>query len=98
MVIKSKKKKITHPGLEKLGFLAHESLCSSNQVSENIVHLIILYFLALYRYTCLPHLVPHHAPNEIGYGKIGYGQMKQCNNILQLPHVRAESLSEKRKT
>ena len=41
--------------------------------------------------------VPHCLPNEIGYGKIGYRQMKQCNNILQFHHVRAERLSEKRK-
>ena len=29
-------------GLEKLGFLVHESLCSSKQVQENIVHLVTL--------------------------------------------------------
>ena len=48
--------------------------------------------------TCSPHLVPHCASNEIGYGKIDYVQMKQCNNILQLPHERAEMLSKKRKS
>ena len=30
--------------------------------------------------TCSPHRVPCRAPNEIGYG-----QMKQCNSILQFP-------------
>ena len=30
------------PGLEKLAFLVHKSLCSSKQVQENIVHLVIL--------------------------------------------------------
>ena len=49
------------------------------------------------RYMCSPHHIPCCAPNEISYGKIGYGQMKQCNNILPFPHVRAERLSEKRK-
>ena len=48
--------------------------------------------------TCSPYLVPHCAPNEIGHGKIDYGQMKQCNDILQLPHVRAEMLFKKRKS
>ena len=47
--------------------------------------------------TCSPHLVPCCAPNEIGYGKIYSGQMKQCNNISQFPQVGAEMLSEKRK-
>ena len=37
--------------------------------------------------TCLPHRAPRHAPNETGYGKKIYGQMKQCNNILQFPHI-----------
>ena len=37
--------------------------------------------------TCSPHRVPHRAPNEIGYGNMGYGQMKQGNNILQFPHI-----------
>ena len=41
---------------------------------------------------CLPHRVPRRAPNEIGYGKIGYGQMKQNNNILQFPYIKAEIL------
>ena len=45
--------------------------------------------------TCSLHLVPCCVPNEIGYGN--YEQMKQCNNILQFPHVRAGMLSEKRK-
>ena len=39
------------------------------------------------RYMCLPHCVPHGAPNELDYVKIGYGQMKQGNNVLQLPHI-----------
>lgn len=43
------------------------------------------------RLACSPHLVPRHAPNQIGYG-----HMKQCN-ILQFSHVRAEMISEKRK-
>ena len=34
--------------LEKLGFLVHESLCSSKQLQENVVHLIILCTLWLY--------------------------------------------------
>ena len=88
-------------GPEKLGFMAHESPCSSNQVRQNIVQLVILCSLALYRYTCLSHMstlsCTCHAPNEIGYGKIGYGQMNQSNKILRFPQVRAESLSEKRK-
>ena len=41
---------------------------------------------------CLLRLVPRRAPNKIGYGK-----MKQCNNILQSPHVRTETLPKKRK-
>ena len=45
---------------------------------------------------CLPHRVPRCAPNEIGYGKIGYGQMKQSNNILQFPYMKAEILREKK--
>ena len=45
---------------------------------------------------CLPHRVPRRAPNEIGYGKIGYGQMKQNNNILQFPYIKAEILWEKK--
>ena len=40
----------------------------------------------------LPHRVPHRAANEIGYGKIGYGQMKQSNNILQFSYIKAEIL------
>ena len=36
--------------------------------------------------------MPRCAPNEIGYGKLGSGQMKQCSNILQFPHVRAVML------
>ena len=44
---------------------------------------------------CSPNRVPYREPNEIGYGKLGYGQMKQGNNILQFPHIRAERLSEK---
>ena len=35
------------PGLEKLGFLEHESPCSSKQVKENIVHPKILCTLQL---------------------------------------------------
>ena len=31
-----------YTGLEKLAFLVHESPCSSKQVQENIVHLVIL--------------------------------------------------------
>ena len=46
---------------------------------------------------CSHNRVPRRAPNEIGYGKIGYEQMKQCNSILQFPHMRAEKLSEERK-
>ena len=34
------------------------------------------------RLTYSPHLAPRHTLSEIGYGKIGYRQMKQCNNIL----------------
>ena len=78
------------PGLEKLGFLVHESLCSSKQVQENIVHLKILFNVL--RYTCLPHRVPCHAPNEVSYGK-----MNQYNKILQFPHVKARRLSKKKK-
>ena len=40
----------------------------------------------------LSHHVPHRAANEICYGKIGYGQMKQSNNILQFPYIKAEML------
>ena len=80
-------------GLEKLGFLVHESLCSSKQVQENVVCLIILCTLWLYVVMCLPHCVPCRAPNEICYGT-----MKQCNNILPFPHIKAERLSEKRTT
>ena len=47
---------------------------------------------------CLHHCVPPHAPNEVGYGKIGYGQMKQCNSILQFPHVSPERLPKERKS
>ena len=47
--------------------------------------------------TWSPHLVSPCAPNKIGYGKIGYAQMKQSNNILQFPQVRAEKLFEKSK-
>ena len=43
---------------------------------------------------CSPHRVPHRAPNETGFVKIGCGQMKQCINILQLSYTRAERLSE----
>ena len=35
-------------GLEKLGFLVHKSPCSSKQVQENVVHLVILCTLWLY--------------------------------------------------
>ena len=55
------------------------------------------FVLPVTRYMCSFYRVSNRAPNEIGYGKIGYGQMKRCNNILQFPHVRAERLSEKRK-
>ena len=51
---------------------------------SNFVLLCVLQGI-LVRLTCWPHLVPRRAPNEIGYGKIGYGQLKQCNNILQSP-------------
>ena len=34
------------------------------------------------RLTYSPHLVPRHTLNEMGYGNIGYRQMKQCNKIL----------------
>ena len=44
------------------------------------------------RLACSPHLVPRRAQNQIGYG-----HMKQCNNILQFSHIRVERLSEKRK-
>ena len=50
------------------------------------------------RYMCLHHCVPPHAPNEVGYGKKGYGQMKQCNSILQFPHVSPERLPKERKS
>ena len=46
--------------LEKLGFLVNKSLCSLKQVQEN-VHLVILYSLACD--------LPHHAPNQIDFGK-----------------------------
>ena len=36
-------------GLEKLGFLVHKSLCSSKQVQENVVCLVILCTLRLYK-------------------------------------------------
>ena len=39
----SSEAQIKNSGLEKLGFLVHESLCSSNQVQENVVHLIMLF-------------------------------------------------------
>ena len=55
-------------------------------VPRNSMHLVAL------RGTCLPHHVLYRAPNEICYEK-----MKQCNNILQFPHVRTERLYEKRK-
>ena len=45
------------------------------------------------RYMCLPY----RARNEIGYGKIGCGQIKQGKNVLQFPHMRAERLPPKRK-
>ena len=37
------------PGLKKLAFLVHESPCSSKQVQENVVHLVILCTLWLYK-------------------------------------------------
>ena len=43
---------------------------------------------------CSPNRVPQCEANETGYGKLGYGQMKQRHNILQFPRIRAESLSE----
>ena len=36
-------------GLEKLGFYVHESRCFSNQVQKNVVHLVILCSLSLYK-------------------------------------------------
>ena len=30
----------------------------------------------LVRLTCSSHLAPRRAPNEIGYGKLGYGHVK----------------------
>ena len=52
---------------------------------HNFVHLVTL------RGTCVCLIM------WLTVHQIYYGKMKQCNNILQFPHVRAEMLSEKRK-
>ena len=59
---------VSAPGLLKLGFLLNESLCSSKEVQENVVCFIYAP-CDVTSYTCLPHCVPHLAPNEIVYGK-----------------------------
>ena len=46
--LRSCKNCVSFSRLEKLGFLVYKSLCSSNQVQEN-VHLIILCSLSLYK-------------------------------------------------
>ena len=55
-------------GLEKLGFLVNKSLCSSKQVQENVVCIVIFCFLLCYKVKVFP-CVPHCAPNHIDYGK-----------------------------
>ena len=57
-------------GLERFGFLVHESPCSSQKVQENVVHHVIWAPRDLMRYTCSLHRVTYHEPNEIGYAKI----------------------------
>ena len=68
----------------------HKASSGEHCTPRNFVLLVVL------QGTSSPHhvsymITPHRAPNEISYG-----QMKQCNNLLQIPHVR-ERLSEKRK-
>ena len=41
-------------GLEKLGFLVNKSLCSSKQVQENVVCLVIFCFLLRYKVKVFP--------------------------------------------
>ena len=73
----------------KLGFLVHKNLCLSRKIRENVVCLVILCALSVLWYMFSPHCVPCCAPNKTCNRK-----MKQYNNILQFPYVRAEKLSE----
>ena len=41
-------------GLEKLGFLVNKNLCSSKQVQENVVCLVIFCFLLCYKVKVIP--------------------------------------------
>ena len=57
-------------GLEKLEFLVQESPCSSKQVQENIVHLIILCSSWPYEVHMFTSSCTRHFPTEISYLKV----------------------------
>ena len=51
---------VTYPGLEKLGFLEHESLCPEKQFKRMFYTSKFCALCDVRRYMCLPHQVPCH--------------------------------------
>ena len=84
-------KALVETELVKLGFLAQKSVLLKASSGERCTPRNFAHFVAL-RGTRV-RLIMFFVVHQIKC----YGQMKQCNNILQFPLVRAERLSEKRK-
>ena len=86
-------------GLEKLGFLVNKSLCSSKQVQENVVCLVIFCFLLLYKVKVFPSLCTksnrlwkEKCWNKFRYSYIQYFFPWQYNYTTEDHHLFLEGL------